>query len=575
MKIELKTALKNFSIRYLLIRLFLAIGLNLLVMVGTSFFLIFVLNHGLWDPSDLAVLLKENFLEISFSCLILSLGMFFVSFSKKMFRLAVLFLILFFAIELTLIKLSSIKKLQNFNYQIFQLFPNQRYSLKLTKSQLKSEQSNFLRRDTGSKSSSSAEIELEPAEQCDEQTALSRAKVCTFLIMTDTAHGSAFAIEPNYLVTNKHVIDQARQISTWVGMAEAELTLWNYSQEADIAILKIDQNLQTCEWADSDQISLAETLYAVGWPNSPDGDSSITRGIFSRYLETDEGPQFIQTDAAINPGNSGGPLVNQCGIIGVNSGKVAWSEYDVPAEGFSFAISSNYAQSLVNELIDEGEEKKLPVDLSRTEYSLREKYFPQEQKPQNETQTQRQVYVDPAARESWLNSRKVTKEMEVYWNQHSANLDQNKLEQLKDLIARMMAVVETVVPKIESNQSLSQSEQELLEQWNQMYQQAVNLEGQLHGRDYTQGYYHYRCENNSCVATEGRGRDKCQSGEDCLPEYHYQCRDMACTLIKGEGDNNCSSHKDCYHYQCQDGQCQKTAGDGTDQCYLDWQCSRD
>ncbi len=571
MTIKFKKIVKNFSIKHVLIRVFLSVGLNLLLVIATSLFLILVLNQAVWDPSGLAVLLKRNFWWIGLSWLLLALGLFLVSFSKKIFRMAVLLLILLSAIELTFIKVAPIKRLQTFNYKIFHLLPNRRFSLKLSNSKFRLNQAKIPRGQDDS--TSSAQLSFEQPNQCNEQISLSRAKKCTFLVKTDRAHGSAFAIDPHYLVTNKHVIDQAKQILTWIGMVETDLTLWNYAQEADLAILKADQEMPACDWADSDQIALAETLYAIGWPNSPDGDSSITRGIFSRYLETDEGPEFIQTDAAINPGNSGGPLVNQCGIIGINTGKVAWSEYDVPAEGFSFAISSNYAQSLVNELISEGDSKKLPVDLGQTEYSLRDKYFPQEEKPQNETQSQPQVYVDPAAKESWLNAREATQEMEVYWHQHSANLDQTKLDQLKDLIARMMAVIETVVPKIENNQSLSQPEQELLEQWNQMYQQAVNLEGQLHGRDYTQGYYHYQCENNSCVAKEGRGKDSCQSGEDCLPEYHYECRDMACTLIDGPGENNCSSHKDCYHYQCQSGQCQKVAGDGTDQCYLDWQCS--
>ena len=61
--------------------------------------------------------------------------------------------------------------------------------------------------------------------------------------------------------------------------------------------------------------------------------------------------QSIQTDAAINPGNSGGPLVNMKGqVVGINSAKYAVSGY----EGMGFAITSNDATPILNDLIEYG-----------------------------------------------------------------------------------------------------------------------------------------------------------------------------------------------------------------------------
>lgn len=352
---------------------------------------------------------------------------------------------------------------------------------------------------------------------CDEQYSLERAKDCTFVVMTDQGHGSGFAISDKYLVTNKHVLQNAHRIDTLVDGQEVELKLWDYSQEVDLAVLTLSQayrdlKLSKCDWSNSHSIELAETLFAVGWPNSPDGDSSITRGIFSRFIQTKQGPIFIQTDAAINPGNSGGPLVNQCGIVGVNTSKVSWSEGNIPAEGFSFAIASNYAQKEVSHLIETGKIQELPIDdLDKTKYSPRKI---ESQNEKNQAQST-QIVIPEEVKQNWRKAKEVTLEMKGYWLSTSIELNKQKLEKLKDLIARMEAVIEVVLPKIESSNPLNKDEQDLLKQWSEMYNDAIKLEGQLHNKDYSQGYYHYKCQSHSCVPVKGRGVDRCYLNSQC------------------------------------------------------------
>ena len=63
---------------------------------------------------------------------------------------------------------------------------------------------------------------------------------------------------------------------------------------------------------------------------------------------------FIQTDAAINPGNSGGALVNLEGkLVGINTA-IATGGYMRSNAGVGFAIPSNLAKRIMDDLISEG-----------------------------------------------------------------------------------------------------------------------------------------------------------------------------------------------------------------------------
>ncbi len=65
---------------------------------------------------------------------------------------------------------------------------------------------------------------------------------------------------------------------------------------------------------------------------------------------------FIQTDAAINPGNSGGPLVNIDGeVIGINT---AIASRSGGYQGVGFAIPSNSAKLIMDDLIHEGKVRR-------------------------------------------------------------------------------------------------------------------------------------------------------------------------------------------------------------------------
>jgi S1-C subfamily serine protease len=206
---------------------------------------------------------------------------------------------------------------------------------------------------------------LGPIASCNEENSLEYAKKCSILVIADgQGHGTGFHIGDGNIVTARHVIEGASKLTTWWNGEEIPLNLWNYSDREDVAILKVNANIPECTWSDSTRVGLAETLFTVGWPNVSSGESSITKGIYSRTYVDPDGPIYIQTDAPINPGNSGGPLVNRCGIIGINTFKYTWSDPDTPSEGYGFALASNYAKASVDYLIKTGANKPTEDTLS-------------------------------------------------------------------------------------------------------------------------------------------------------------------------------------------------------------------
>ena len=65
---------------------------------------------------------------------------------------------------------------------------------------------------------------------------------------------------------------------------------------------------------------------------------------------------FILTDAAVNPGNSGGALVNTNGdLIGINTAITSQTGSYV---GYSFAVPSNIAKKVVEDIMEYGNVQK-------------------------------------------------------------------------------------------------------------------------------------------------------------------------------------------------------------------------
>jgi len=168
--------------------------------------------------------------------------------------------------------------------------------------------------------------------------------------------GSGFLISHDgYILTNHHVIAEADEILVRLNdRSELMAKLVGSDERSDLALLKIEgENLPHLVLADSDALKVGEWVLAIG---SPFGfDYSVTAGIVSakgRDLQSETYVPFIQTDVAINPGNSGGPLFNLDGeVVGINSQIYTRSGGFM---GLSFAIPSNMASNIVDQLRDSG-----------------------------------------------------------------------------------------------------------------------------------------------------------------------------------------------------------------------------
>jgi len=154
-----------------------------------------------------------------------------------------------------------------------------------------------------------------------------------------------------YIVTNAHVVDNARNIIVQNKKGEQFLAKSVYSNKVtDLAILKIDDtsfkkviNLPYTFPKQSPE--LGEHIFTLGYPREEvvygEGYLSAKSGYFGDTAS-------YQISISVNPGNSGGPVINKNGeIIGIISSK------ETNADGVVFAIRSKNIYSAIKDLKDD------------------------------------------------------------------------------------------------------------------------------------------------------------------------------------------------------------------------------
>ncbi|MET0854827.1 MAG: trypsin-like peptidase domain-containing protein [Microterricola sp.] len=236
--------------------------------------------------------------------------------------------------------------------------------------------------------------------------------VVTISVAGETGAGTGSGVvlsEDGYVLTNTHVVTldgETGHPQIQVTMSDGTLyaaSIVGTDPISDLAVIKLENasGLTALKFADSSKINVGDTAIAIGAPLGLSG--TVTNGIVSALNrsitvassavpETPEGDSttpddgsgqapfdfwnnlpgqeqqapsansgsislaVVQTDAAINPGNSGGALLNSQGeLIGINVAIATAGDSSASGSiGVGFAIPSNLAERVSNELIENG-----------------------------------------------------------------------------------------------------------------------------------------------------------------------------------------------------------------------------
>ncbi|MCY7413127.1 MAG: trypsin-like peptidase domain-containing protein, partial [Salinibacterium sp.] len=255
--------------------------------------------------------------------------------------------------------------------------------------------------------------DLSSVNQITAVAAKASPSVVTLNVSSATAGGSGSGVilsADGYVLTNSHVVtldgaasDARITVQTNDGR-RFSATIVGTDPISDLAVIRLADatELQPATFADSSKLNVGDVAIAIGAPlglagtvtngivsalnrsitvgssavpdTAPDapegdqeGDGSAPFDFWNFDIPGQDTPRatgsssvialsVIQTDAAINPGNSGGALLNSDGeVIGVNVAIAsAGGGSQAGSIGVGFAIPSNVAKRIANELIDTG-----------------------------------------------------------------------------------------------------------------------------------------------------------------------------------------------------------------------------
>lgn len=169
--------------------------------------------------------------------------------------------------------------------------------------------------------------------------------------------GTGFALKSGYIVTNYHVIENAKSINVQ-GIngnfdKQYNATIVATDKYNDLALLQIADNsfkgFGTIPYNVKTTVSeVGEDIFVLGYPlTSSMGDEiKLTTGVISSKTGFQGDISLYQISAPIQPGNSGGPLFDNKGnLVGIVNAK------HKGAENVGYAIKTSYLKNLIESSI--------------------------------------------------------------------------------------------------------------------------------------------------------------------------------------------------------------------------------
>jgi len=185
-------------------------------------------------------------------------------------------------------------------------------------------------------------------------------------------HGSGFAVAPDKIVTNAHVVELAMKYPANVligvvpseGVKSYQGKVIAYDPKRDLALIQLSGTRLPPAVLYAGPVSEGDPVISLGYPGNVDVATAQSSADYIKPLapvrsdgvssgrRTLTGTDVLLHTAAIARGNSGGPLLDRCGrVLGVNSALTRAEEGDA---SFGFAIANT-------ELVQFLAEAKQPV----------------------------------------------------------------------------------------------------------------------------------------------------------------------------------------------------------------------
>jgi hypothetical protein len=166
-------------------------------------------------------------------------------------------------------------------------------------------------------------------------------------VAAQVSSGTAFAVAPELLITNQHVVAGCSSIEVVAAGGRRIGSVVNADAQIDLALLRVTGiKGATARLRSTRSIRLGESVMVFGFPlvGSLSSGGNFTSGLVSALRGLRDATGELQITAPVQPGNSGGPLMDGSGlIVGVVQAKLdaltsAIETGDIP-QNVNFAIS--------------------------------------------------------------------------------------------------------------------------------------------------------------------------------------------------------------------------------------------